>query len=151
MTNLCPYCNEPMVNPRRVQCGATECKRRWQADRLRAYMRKRRLTDPQYGNRGRKPQGWTPARKAAYQKRRALKRATTAERIVAAEIYERDAWTCGLCSTHVDPLLVYPDPNSASLDHITPLSKGGTHTPDNVQLAHLRCNLAKNNRVSAAA
>lgn len=34
-----------------------------------------------------------------------------------------------------------------SIDHIRPLSKGGTHTWDNVQLAHLKCNIKKGNRV----
>jgi 5-methylcytosine-specific restriction endonuclease McrA len=38
-----------------------------------------------------------------------------------------------------------PDPMSPSLDHILPLSKGGTHEPRNVQLAHLGCNVRKYN------
>jgi 5-methylcytosine-specific restriction endonuclease McrA len=33
-----------------------------------------------------------------------------------------------------------------SLDHIVPVSLGGTHTWANVQLAHLRCNVSKGNR-----
>lgn len=35
-----------------------------------------------------------------------------------------------------------------SIDHIVPLSQGGTHELANVQLAHYRCNLSKNNRGS---
>lgn len=31
----CLYCGEPMTNPRRVQCGAPECKRRFNAERMR--------------------------------------------------------------------------------------------------------------------
>lgn len=31
----------------------------------------------------------------------------------------------------------------ASLDHIIPLSRGGHHTADNVQAAHLACNHRK--------
>lgn len=31
----CPYCGGPMTNPRRVQCGAQECKRRYNAERMR--------------------------------------------------------------------------------------------------------------------
>ena len=34
-----------------------------------------------------------------------------------------------------------------SLDHIIPVSKGGTHTWDNVQLAHHYCNSIKNDNV----
>ena len=30
-----------------------------------------------------------------------------------------------------------------TLDHIIPLSKGGSHTWDNVQLAHMGCNAGK--------
>jgi 5-methylcytosine-specific restriction endonuclease McrA len=32
------------------------------------------------------------------------------------------------------------------MDHIVPISKGGTHTLDNVQMAHRFCNLSKGNR-----
>ncbi|WP_158070491.1 HNH endonuclease [Streptomyces luteocolor] len=39
---------------------------------------------------------------------------------------------------------------SPSLDHVIPLSRGGSHRRDNVQLAHLRCNLRKNNRFEVA-
>jgi 5-methylcytosine-specific restriction endonuclease McrA len=42
-----------------------------------------------------------------------------------------------------------PSPWSVSLDHIVPVSKGGTHTRDNVQAAHLRCNQAKGDREGA--
>ena len=33
-----------------------------------------------------------------------------------------------------------------SIDHIVPLSKGGSHTWDNVQLAHKQCNSIKSNK-----
>ncbi len=46
---------------------------------------------------------------------------------------------CALCKTWVPP-------RKASIDHRYPLSKGGTHTWDNVQLTHLICNLKKGNR-----
>ncbi|MCK4818291.1 HNH endonuclease [bacterium] len=58
------------------------------------------------------------------------------------EIYERDRWKCGICFKKVNKNLKYPNPMSASLDHIVPLALGGTHTRDNVQLAHLKCNIA---------
>jgi 5-methylcytosine-specific restriction endonuclease McrA len=58
-------------------------------------------------------------------------------------VFERDGWTCGLCSEPVDPALSWPDPQSASLDHVLPLSRGGSHTMANVQLAHLGCNVEK--------
>lgn len=58
-------------------------------------------------------------------------------------IFERDGWTCQLCYTPVDPKLNKRHPMMASLDHIVPLSCGGTHEPSNVQLAHLICNIKK--------
>lgn len=57
-------------------------------------------------------------------------------------VYERDAWICQLCSEPVDPNLEYPDPRAASLDHVVPLSRGGTHESTNLQLAHLKCNVS---------
>jgi hypothetical protein len=33
---------------------------------------------------------------------------------------------------------------AATLDHIIPISQGGTHTPDNVKTAHWICNVKRN-------
>lgn len=54
-------------------------------------------------------------------------------------------WTgvCGICGQEINPLLAYPDPMSKSVDHITPLARGGSHTQDNLQYTHLVCNLRK--------
>lgn len=93
--------------------------------------------------------GWTPQRKAAFDRRNALIRGASApgELIIARDIYERDGWVCGLCGEPVDSERVYPDPLSASLDHVQPISLGGAHSSTNVQCAHLVCNLVKGNRV----
>lgn len=94
---------------------------------------------------------WTPARKAAWQARRALTRgAPDAEKFDYADIFERDGWVCGICTLPVDRDLKWPHPMSASLDHVTPLSRGGRHSRDNVQCSHLTCNLRKSNRVDVA-
>lgn len=51
---------------------------------------------------------------------------------------------CGICGKPVDKSLKYPDPYSASVDHIIPVSKGGHPSAmDNLQLAHLKCNRLK--------
>ena len=63
-------------------------------------------------------------------------------------MYERDGWVCQLCIEPVDPELRYPDHMSASLDHVIPLSRGGHHTWENVQLAHLICNTRKCARIA---
>lgn len=60
-----------------------------------------------------------------------------------ADVFEFDGWVCGICGKKVNKDLSFPHPYSASLDHIVPLSKGGTHTYSNVQLAHFICNSKK--------
>lgn len=59
------------------------------------------------------------------------------------QIFRRDKWVCGICGETINPDANYPSMESASLDHIVPLSRGGVHALENVQAAHLRCNLAK--------
>lgn len=80
------------------------------------------------------------------QKRRALLRTSAVENVDRDLVGERDGWKCGLCGVRVDVSLRWPDPMSASLDHILPLSVGGEHTWANVQISHLRCNVLKGNR-----
>jgi 5-methylcytosine-specific restriction endonuclease McrA len=63
------------------------------------------------------------------------------------EIAERDGWRCQLCRRKVDRRLKHPDLMSMSIDHIVPISRGGTDVRSNVQLAHFSCNSKKNNKV----
>lgn len=70
------------------------------------------------------------------------------ETFTAEEVFDRDGWCCGLCDETIDGGMVWPDPMSPSVDHIIPLSKGGAHTLDNVQAAHLVCNMRKSDRVA---
>lgn len=77
------------------------------------------------------------------QRRRAAKVLGEAKTVHSLAVFERDGWICQLCGETVDHRLAFPDPMSASLDHIKPLSLGGPHDEANVQLAHLTCNLAK--------
>lgn len=66
-------------------------------------------------------------------------------------IFERDGWVCGICSGPVDKALRWPDPLSASLDHIVPFSMGGAHVTPNVQCSHLVCNIRKAGRIEVGA
>ena len=87
------------------------------------------------------------ALRAKTQRRRAaIRGAREVERFTDVEIFERDGWRCGICGGPVDRRLRYPHPLSASLDHIVPLSEGGTHERANVQLAHFICNSRKGAR-----
>jgi hypothetical protein len=81
--------------------------------------------------------------KAQKIKRRKIINNTAIELISLKEIFIRDVGICQLCSYPVLWYLKYPHPLSPSLDHIIPLSKGGTHIKDNVQLSHLVCNKQK--------
>jgi len=92
---------------------------------------------------------WNDRRRANWQKRSALKKgAALAESFHHVDIFERDGWMCGICSSPVDRSLEWPDPLSKSIDHIVPLAKGGPHTPENTQCAHLACNVRKGDRIA---
>lgn len=85
-------------------------------------------------------------------RRRAATRDIAADKVERLVVFERDQWVCQLCNAPVlRAAFRWPAPWSASLDHILPLSRGGEHTYANTQLAHLRCNLRKNNKVEAVA
>lgn len=60
----------------------------------------------------------------------------------------RALWTgvCPLCGAEIDETLKSPHPMSKSLDHIIPLSLGGSHEQSNLQWTHLRCNIRKGAR-----
>ena len=72
--------------------------------------------------------------------RRAIKNGVEAERFTRIEIWERDRGICHICGK-------YCDPNEWHLDHLIPLSRGGSHTRENVAVSHPRCNRIKGNRL----
>ena len=61
-------------------------------------------------------------------------------------IYERDGWVCQLCEAPVDPGAA-AHAERASLDHIVPQSRGGSHDPSNLRMAHVGCNARRRDRV----
>lgn len=142
----CVHCGAP-IDPRRrvgtVQCGADTCRKAQRAAEMRDWQQRYREQNGKRYEHDRFPGNRLVHNRA----RRALKLATQADPIDSADVFERDGWRCGVCGGDVDPLLRHPDPLSASLDHVVPLSRGGTHTLDNVRCAHLRCNVRKNARL----
>lgn len=66
--------------------------------------------------------------------------------ITLSSVISKYSGICQLCGMPVDSTdrkgnsigRIYP-----TIDHIVPLSKGGSHTWDNVQLAHMACNSSK--------
>jgi 5-methylcytosine-specific restriction endonuclease McrA len=69
------------------------------------------------------------------------------ELIVREVILERDNWTCQICKEPVARDMQWPHPLCATLDHIVPVSKGGSHTYDNLQCAHNKCNQQKGDKL----
>jgi 5-methylcytosine-specific restriction endonuclease McrA len=57
-------------------------------------------------------------------------------------LMNRDGPSCALCGNFVD-ISTTERRWRPSVDHVIPLSKGGAHTLDNLQLAHYRCNSSK--------
>jgi 5-methylcytosine-specific restriction endonuclease McrA len=55
-------------------------------------------------------------------------------------IAERDGWMCWLCGLPVDPESPQHADESASLDHVEPLSQGGSNSIHNLRIAHRACN-----------
>ena len=92
-----------------------------------------------------------PEYQAAYDKanpdkqreRNATRRARKADAFIEAidrqVVFSRDAGTCGICQQGVAP-------EGWHLDHVIPLSKGGLHSYDNVQVSHPVCNQSKGAR-----
>lgn len=65
-------------------------------------------------------------------------------------LIERDENTCqicgGLCDI-TDKRWGHTGPLAPSIDHIIPLVRGGDHTDENTQLAHLVCNISKGDKL----
>ena len=81
--------------------------------------------------------------------REARKRSLTVQPFVRRHIYERDGWRCGICGRALDRGARVPNPMAPTIDHIVPLSLGGSHTPANVRAAHFMCNSRRSNRGAA--
>ena len=81
--------------------------------------------------------------RARNHKRRALQRESEVEPIDLNLVWDDSFGICFLCGTPMDRQYTYPDPRLPSLEHIIPLSRGGTHTYDNLTYTHLQCNNRK--------
>ena len=74
--------------------------------------------------------------------------------VTLKKLIERDGLRCAICGEMCDPndhtWSKYMGPMSPTIDHIVPLSKGGGHIWDNVQIAHAMCNSKKSDGVEEA-
>lgn len=89
-------------------------------------------------------------------RRRARLKAQMVDKDISVEgLFRRDKGICALCGRRCD-LEDYTVRDGAfiagdwypSVDHIKPISKGGLHSWENVQLAHRRCNTVKSDKYS---
>lgn len=87
-----------------------------------------------------------------YRRRILIKSAMVDKDITVEGLFRRDHGVCAICGKRCD----YEDYTMRdgafiagdwypSVDHIKPLSLGGSHSWDNIQLAHRRCNTLKSN------
>jgi 5-methylcytosine-specific restriction endonuclease McrA len=66
---------------------------------------------------------------------------------IVARLYYKHNGLCGICKQPIDLRIKHPDMMSLSIDHIIPVSKGGTNFQKNLQPTHLICNLKKSNKI----
>ena len=62
---------------------------------------------------------------------------------VRAMYARRDGWTCQLCGGGIPEKPVSNDSHNLSIDHIRPVSAGGSDHPSNVRAAHQACNKSR--------
>jgi len=92
------------------------------------------------------------ARQRAYGKANPLKRMqntrryqvrkknASVEKVSYEHILERDGHYCYICCSSIHP-------SKISFDHVIPIIRGGTHSEDNIRVAHIVCNSRKGTRL----
>ena len=67
-------------------------------------------------------------------------------KVKSAEVFERDGYKCQECRRTTSVKVSCTDSGRATVDHIVPLSLGGSHEWHNVQCLCRRCNVRKSNK-----
>lgn len=124
--------------------------------RMRDYMKAKRRDDPEWVREScrrwrknhpeqsaEKGRLWREANPAKVRAIRALykarKRTTSIGVVDMAKLIAMANGICGICTEAIE--------GQYHIDHIMPLSKGGKHIQDNLQVTHPSCNLRKSNKV----
>lgn len=110
----------------------------WRANYYQAYRSHWRALD----------RAWAKAnpllKRSSMRRYQARKAGSTTDKVDYTTIWERDKGICYLCGQPIDRSDVH-------FDHVIPLSKGGSHTSDNIRAAHSLCNLRKADKIIDAA
>jgi len=136
----CDWCGKlfTATRPKAKRCG-DECRRLAQIRDIKTNIMSRYRGDPAFRER----------MITASQDRRASRlgvasdAATISKKELITYLIKRDRGRCGICHR---PVRAKTGPRRPSIDHITPLSRGGKHVLENLQVAHYVCNLSKGNR-----
>lgn len=84
----------------------------------------------------------------AKRKRRAIERGACADNIDPNAVFNRDGWRCHICGCRTPRRLRGSiELKAPEMDHIIPLSKGGSHTMDNVACCCRECNMRKGAKI----
>lgn len=65
---------------------------------------------------------------------------TRSRQFIRRQLINKNGAICALCGKPIETM------KDCTIDHITPISKGGLTTIENCQLAHKKCNAHKGNR-----
>jgi 5-methylcytosine-specific restriction endonuclease McrA len=84
-------------------------------------------------------------------RRRARMLSTQVEKFTDKDIRMAHGDICYLCGEGINFKLKFPHPKSRSVDHVIPLSRGGSHTLENCAMVHYQCNQIKNARDATSA
>lgn len=79
-------------------------------------------------------------------RRRARKRLAFVSPVSRKRVFESDGYKCHICGKKTLKTKQVPHPMAPTIDHVIPLSKGGTHEPVNCRTAHFMCNALKGDR-----
>ena len=127
----CKYCHR-LINPEvslQIRfCGFT-CRSAWQKLEYQKSKEEKRVdTEKQWAN-------------AAL--RRAERLGVDTVSVSRMEVADRDGWKCYLCDKAIPKGAEETDPECLHIEHLIPLSMGGSHELENCAASHARCNLKK--------
>lgn len=83
----------------------------------------------------------------AHNARKNHKRRAAGPKVMSVyEIAKRDGCSCYVCGKRVDMTLSGRAKWGPTIEHLVPVSRGGTNAPENLALSHRHCNTSRGNR-----